>query len=285
MSKYQVGDDVLIRGKVERIDDETVRVRSENWAGCISYRDFDQQRLLPGNLMGIVKEIDDLRAKLAAAERERDEARKDAAEWELDCTTAEEGEKRMAAERDAARAEAATYRSLMPEVRKFLNGIATDYRHLYCQLSKDAIDLLAKLPPAETPKPSHCGAGAPSCPKCGKGYDEAVPCECRAATAEPKLVREWRFDNTAFWSEYRWDGKAMWRHHQNDPVWKIETDYNSVAKLEQLCSDDSSYRETTPQPAPAPVAGNVPLTLHGPAWLSGKKVNLCGEWVTVEVRA
>jgi hypothetical protein len=212
---------------------------------------------------------------LAAAEKERDEARKDAAEWELDCTTAEAGEKRMAAERDAARAEAATYRALMPEVRRVvqmtaewvvpqhLGGLnASDWfaKHGEWQaFGHSAIALLAKLPAEDKP-----------------------------ATAEPKRVREWRYEENGYWAEYRSGGRdgRVQRRSQDCPQWY--DDIQTIADMEEHVRTNPRYRETTPQPAPAPVAGNVPLTLVGPASLNGKKVWLKHDGsgqTAVEVRA
>jgi hypothetical protein len=200
-------------------------------------------------------ELNGIVAKLTALRDERDAARngKKTLEDIIDKMGDEAAEARkerdaLREERDAARAELATYRALMPEVQ----GFAVLVKHSVSGRVYDAAAaLLAKLPAEDKSTAVH----------------EAVPCECKPATAEPKLVREWRYDNgdLSLWSVYRWDGKQMWYKCEDNPVWSKTT--TMIAALEE-----KPYRETTPQPAPAPVAGNVPLTLVGPASLAGKSI-------------
>jgi hypothetical protein len=114
--------------------------------------------------------------------------------------------------------------------------------------------------------------------------DECCP---NPATTEPKLVREWRYEENGYWAEYRSgsrDGRVQ-RRSQDCPHWY--DDIQTIADMEEHVRTNPRYRETT-QPAPAPVAGNVPLTLHGPASLNGKTVRLydeSGKYLLVEVRA
>jgi hypothetical protein len=332
---FKVGDKVMILTEIDKIaPDARFPYSVKLWSYGSGY--VDASNMYPGTLASIVREIDDLRAKLAAAEKERDEARKDAAEWELDCTTAEAGEKRMAAERDAARAELATLRALMPEVRRVvqmtadwvvpqhLGGLnASDWfaKHGEWQaFGHSALALLAKLPAEQENRSWYHTTIAereelrarlaaaigllqrakPEIYLGSHGNTEIVreitafldtraklPAEDKPATAEPKRVREWRYEENGYWAEYRSGGRdgRVQRRSQDCPEWY--DDIQTIADMEEHVRTNPRYRETTPQPAPAPVAGNVPLTLHGPASLAGKTVQFwtCDHsWATVEVK-
>jgi hypothetical protein len=223
--------------------------------------------------------------------------------------------KRFCEERDAARAELATYRALMPEVRQLAlmakdcvddrvsqSEFVATWDNYFTLTSLDV--LLAKLPPEQ---PVEQPATAEPKPVIHCNHSGSTVCgECRDATAEPKRVREWRNETEGglYWAEYRWDGDSMWFRSDRGHGW-LATD-RTISQVASL----RSYRETTPQPAklkptppatiepkqyddgkggkvtttliaettpqPAPVAGNVPLTLVGPASLNGKTAKL---WV------
>jgi hypothetical protein len=183
MSKYQAGDDVLVRGRLEEFGDYECRIDTGR-----KFIQVAPETILPGNLMGIVKEIDDLR-------EDRDTLAGQLADLRADA-------KRFCEERDAARAEAATLRALLPEVRRFVNRIATNYnaeRLQYFQLAKDACDLLAKLPPEQAPE-QPATAEPKRCEKCGgkgtyiasgeSGGKEEYLCVCggyrRETTPQPQ---------------------------------------------------------------------------------------------------
>jgi hypothetical protein len=103
---------------------------------------------------------------------------------------------------------------------------------------------------------------SPKCYACGQGLPAfKLPPEQaqdKPATAEPKRVREWRYEENGYWAEYRSGGRdgRVQRRSQDCPKWY--DDIQTIADMEEHVRTNPRYRETTPQPAPAPVAGNVP---------------------------
>jgi hypothetical protein len=167
---------------------------------------------------------------------------------------------------EEAEAALATLRALMPEVRNFVQMVfeweepvpsglhGSVWKKKYgCHanelaanlIGKAATTLLAKLPAEDK---SEYATTAAKCHShehpAGCGCHDGPP-EVKPATAEPKRVREWRFDHKDFWAEYRFDGTQVWYQESINPIWKKV--FTTIEQIEQT----KCYRETT-------VAGNVP---------------------------
>jgi hypothetical protein len=282
---FKKDDAVLVRGTVIEYDgnDKTVRVRfSPNtfWFPEVDVfsRDattfFNEVDDLRVKLKAETKEVADLRARLAEAIAERDEAR-EIVRHANNSLFGSDGYFVLAnnmravsnAIEDLKQRSNATYREQMAEMRRFVQMV-WDWEAPIAQGGLHGSTWKAKYGCGEN------DLAADRISKIAKAYlDRLPPAEQVPAEQVPaEQERSWRYkEDNGYWAEYRTKDKRIQRRSENLSEWYFD-DSLTVERLEQLVRLNPCYRETTLKANPLPE--NVPLTLHGPASLKGKRVRL-----------